>query len=608
MALLFNALKTRKRGMEAKFEKWAKNFVSEDDQLAVASVNELQSELLEAQKVGYSSCLDKVSLLESILVALLGHPVPFVRERAVILLNVLYDAHQLQLDEALPVTVSCVGETPEIAVPLFYTDVPSASSLKLRIFGPSSEPNTPPSWSEVDVIIVDDHIIEASLPPFSQAGFYDWMIVPRDQSIKLALEDERRLRGRFIVQPEGARDATITEVPIDQVGATWDESTGKLQTRGSFNAVVEKLPELKLRGSTAVYLMGALERPRDDVDASPFNVTDRKRVATVLGGEKPFKNLIREIIRLDMVPIIDGIERVSRNRAHRKYRPFMVQTVDSTGAMFTHPGTDGREVQWEQSGLLNYRDVRVWDLMIEEIKYMAHEYGIRGVRLDNGQSYPPMMALDTEEMFTRDPDGEMHYTKSEIFYGMVVKANEETGYWTSDAALELNYPNPFLIKFAREMWHSNPNFYIIAECHFQRESLLTCSGTIVHSVRVPQILASISGKSLRRDGTVAGLPAAKRSTARTFSRLMKNETQYLPKGALLINCTCTHLSPYPAVLFGRRSWLAVDIIHFLPGIPMLVSFQRESIQASHSLCLFPVSSLFAGLKDRTLPANLPLWL
>mmetsp|Transcript_9844 Transcript_9844/g.30033 ORF Transcript_9844/g.30033 Transcript_9844/m.30033 type:complete len:1593 (-) Transcript_9844:1566-6344(-) len=568
--VLFGGAGHKKNHMEAKFERWAKNFVSEDDQLAVSSLSELQSELLNAQKSGYSGCLEKVALLESVLVALLGHTVPYVRERAVVLLNVLYDGHRLQLDEALPVTVSCVGETEELTIPLFYSEVSSPSALKLRMFSPSSEPQMPPSWSEMDVTVADGELVQATLPTFTQTGFYDWIIVPRDGSVQIEMDDERRLRGRIIVQPEGARDAVITEVPIDQVGATWDEATGKLQTRGSFDAVVERLPEIKFKGSTAVYLMGTLERPQDDPDASPFNVTDRRRVASVLGGEKAFANLVKEIRELGMVPIIDGIERVARNRAHRKYRPFMVQTVDSTGSMYTHPGTDGREVQWEQSGLLNYRDVRVWDLMIDEIKHMAHNYGVMGVRLDNAQSYPPIMALDSEEMFARDPDGEMHYSKSEIFYGMVVKANEETGYWTSDAALELNYPNPFLIKFAREMWHSYPSFYIIAECHFQREALLTSSGSIVHSVRIPQILASIGGKSMRRDGTVAGIPQNKRSTARTFARLMKNESQYLPKGALIINCTCTHLSPYPAVLFGRRAWLAVDLVNFISGIPMVV--------------------------------------
>uniref|UniRef100_A0A7S3AC35 Uncharacterized protein n=1 Tax=Rhodosorus marinus TaxID=101924 RepID=A0A7S3AC35_9RHOD len=576
----------RKKGSDGKFERWANNFVSEDDQLAVASINELQAEILDAQKVGYGNSLDKLSLLETVLVALLGHPVPFVKERSVVLLNVLYDGHQLQLDEALPVTVSCVGETPEIAVPLFYSHVEHSHSLKFRIFGPSAE-QSQPAWSEADVHLNDD-VVEVSLPPFARSGFYDWIIVSRDGSVVIEIDDEKRLRGRFIVQPAGARDMVITEIPVDQVGATWDESTGELTSRGSFDAVVEKLPELKLRGSSAVYLMGALERPNDDSEASPFNVTDRKRVATVLGGAKSFQNLVREIQRLDMIPILDGIERVARNRAHRKYRPFMVQTVDNTGAMFTHPGTDGREVQWEQSGLLNYRDIRVWDLMIEEIKYLANEYGIRGVRLDNGQSYPPIMALDTEEMFARDPDGELHYSKSEIFYGLVVKANEEVGYWTSDSALEFNYPNPFLVKFAREMWHTYPNFYIISECHFQREALLTSSGAIVHSVRVPQILASIGGKSLRRDGTVAGIRADKRSSARTLSRLMKNESMFLPKGALVINCTCTHLSPYPSVMLGRRAWVAVDIIHFLPGIPMLL--YGEETGSTYRLNMAPVTN------------------
>lgn len=271
-----------------------------------------------------------------------------------------------------------------------------------------------------------------------------------------------------------------------------------------------------------------------------------------------------------MRPVVDAFGRVSRTRMHRKYRHLTVETLNSKGIPLRHPGTDGRENQWEDTALLNYRRVESWNLLIAEIKTLAREYGVRGVRLDNAQSMPPILKANTDELFRLDPDGKPHYSLSERFYGAVVNANEEHGYWTSDAGLERGYANPFLVKLCREMWNEFPDFLIIAESNFHREPPLLTSGPIAHSIRIPQILASISGKSLRRDGTVARIPAHKRSTAITLGRLFKNDRSELPKHAITVGCTCTHLSPFPGVLYGRRAWLAVDLLYFLPQIPMQI--------------------------------------
>ncbi|CDF38462.1 Starch synthase [Chondrus crispus] len=380
----------------------------------------------------------------------------------------------------------------------------------------------------------------------------------------------RRLRGRFIVQPAGMREASLIEVPIDEVGAEWDAATGDLNSRGTFESVLTIIPGLKVQNFTGVYMMGALERPSDDPNPSPFSVADREIPANILGGKSAFRNLCAEMKRLGLCPIIDGIDRVSRTRMSRKYRHLTVETLSNKGIPLRHPGTDGRENQWEDTALLNHRRVETWNLMVAEVKAMAEEYGVGGIRLDNAQSLPPIMAPNMDELLRHDPDGEPHYSLSEVFYGAVVKANEEYGYWTSSAGIERGYPNPFLVKFCREMWNAFPDFIVMAEAHFHREAQLLTSGPVVHTVRIPQILASISGKSLRKDGTVGRVPGKNRSTARTLSRLYRNDSDWLPKNAIMVNCTCTHSSPYPGLLYGRRSWIAVDLLNFLPEVPMTV--------------------------------------
>lgn len=554
---------------------------TDDDTLALSVLDEIRRELRSCQRKGYVSVPQTIASLEAVYVALLGHHCDRVREAAVVDLNVLYDAHDLQAVDALPVTVAITGDAPVVAIALRPLDGPFDANyvrdlgLVLRLFGPRPDPQLEPTWLDFPIHVSDDGVVSRRLPPFCRPGYYDWVITEPDDTSPAVLDGYpadlvRRFRGRFIVHPVGMREASIFEVPVDEVGARWEEKSGELKSRGSFDSVLSILPELKVHGATAIYLMGALERPADDPSASPFSVVDRQTPSSLLGGTSGFKNLVTEMKRLGLTAIVDGLGRVSRSRMHRKYRHLLVDTFSNKGILLRHPGTDGRQNQWEDTALLNYRRVDAWNLLVAEVKALAENYGVRGVRLDNAQSLPSILAPNMDELLRVDPDGELHYSLSEIFYGAVVKANEEYGYWTSVAASERGYPNPFLVKFCREMWNAYPDFIIMAEAHFHREAQLVLSGPIAHSVRVPQILASISGKSLRRDGTVSRIPEKKRSTARTMSRLYRNDRDLLPKNAIMVNCTCNHLSPYPGVLYGRRAWLAVDLLAFLPEVPMLL--------------------------------------
>lgn len=567
--------------LRERVEKWIQNLSTDDDTRSLSVLDELRRELRACQRKGYVSCPQTVAALEAVYVALLGHHCDRVRNAAVVDLNVLYDAHDMQAVDALPVTVSTAGESPTVAVELrpsdtYFDPAPFRDQVfVLRLFGPQPDRMAEPAWTDYPLRASDDGCVYRKLPPFPRPGYYDWVIAEPGDSSPAVLDGYpadvvRRLRGRFIVQPAGMREASIVEMPVDEVGASWNEDTGELNRRGSFDSVLNVLPELKVQGATAVYLMGALERPLDETNASPFSVTDREIPSSVLGGKAAFTSLLAEMRRLGLSPIIDGIDRVSRTRMSRKYRHLTVETLSNKGIPLRHPGTDGRENQWEDTALLNYRRVEAWNLMVAEVKTVAEKYGVRGVRLDNAQSLPPIMAPNMDELLREDPDGNPHYSLSEVFFGAVVKANEEYGYWTSEAGMERGYPNPFLVKFCREMWNSFPDFIVLAESNFHREAQLLTSGAVAHTVRLPQILASISGKSLRRDGSVTRVPAKNRSTAHTLSRLYRNDRTFLPNNAILVNCTCTHFSPFPGVLYGRRAWVCVDLLHFLPEVPMLM--------------------------------------
>eukprot|EP00871_Galdieria_phlegrea_P001995 jgi/Galph1/2797/GphlegSOOS_G1455.1 len=580
------------------FDYFLKQLTNPDEAVTVSAFNEVQGLVISLQEqyrfvVGsqkeqrgeeLSRILAGFRTVERLVIPLLGHPCAELRELSVILLNVLYDGHDLQMTESLNVTVHTVGEEPDLS---FHThgiiDTDDLQKCILCVSEANRESYLAPcGWRYYTLCYEEGCIRVASSLDFTRSGFYDWYVAERPDSFSLKAGfvflkpttipfcDSRQQRGRFIVHPSNLRDSLIYELAVDQVDATWDTKTGELKKRGSFDSVAQRLPDLRLDGVSHVYLMGALSRSVDDPEAPPMEVADRSMPAAILGGELAFKNLVSEVSRLGMNTIVDGLCRVSRDFHHRKYEPLLVYTRNSEGYLIPHAGTDGRELQWDNTCLLNYRRFEAWELFYQDIYRLVSDFGIHGIRLDNAQSYPLIMKGDMDELYRRDVDGELHYSLDDILHCRIVKANEDCGYWLTEAALDFGYPNPFLVRLVKRIWNEFPNFTILAEAHFQREPQLTFSGVIPHTIRVAQILASICGQSLRRDGSVSKLPESRRSTARTLSRLYRSCKFTMPKRAIQVGCICTHSSPYPGVLYGRRAWIAVDLLYFLQEIPMLL--------------------------------------
>lgn len=51
--------------------------------------------------------------------------------------------------------------------------------------------------------------------------------------------------------------------------------------------------------------------------------------------------------------------------------------------------------------------------------------------------------------------------------------------------------------------------------------------------------------------------------------------RWLPEGSILMQSSTSHSWPYPAYLYGKGTWAAVDILYFMPDIP--ITFMGETI-------------------------------
>jgi len=158
--------------------------------------------------------------------------------------------------------------------------------------------------------------------------------------------------------------------------------------------------------------------------------------------------------------------------------------------------------------------------------------------------------------------------------GEIVIRNENYGYWHTNTMEQ--HANPFFVKLCRKLWSKFPNFMILGECwggyKFElRHIMLARSGVIPRLFKLPQTICSLLGKKLHSDGKFT--KTDKRETVVAMKKWYDDSHNFLPEGAILIQSSTAHSWPYPAYLYGKGAWAAVDILYFMPDIP--ITFNGE---------------------------------
>ena len=223
--------------------------------------------------------------------------------------------------------------------------------------------------------------------------------------------------------------------------------------------------------------------------------------------------------------------------------------------------------------MLNYRKVEAWDILVDEVLQFTKKTGVNGIHLDNGQAWPQIMEPDLAELNRLDEDGEPAYTCEDLMNGEIVKRNENYGYWNTNSMEQ--QANPFFIKLCRAVWSENPDFMIMGECwggfmFEHRQIILARSGVIPRLFKLPQTICSMFGKKLHNDGRVTD---CEKEPVSILKKWYEESRFCMPQGSIMMQSSTNHQWPYPAYLFGRGTWAAIDILHFLPDIP--ITFMNE---------------------------------
>lgn len=72
-------------------------------------------------------------------------------------------------------------------------------------------------------------------------------------------------------------------------------------------------------------------------------------------------------------------------------------------------------------------------------------------------------------------------------------------------------------------------------------------------------------KKIQRDGRIDSVSPSDISLIKDW---YNENYKDLPEGALIVQSTSGQVWPYPALLYGRGNWSAVDLLFSLPDLPM----------------------------------------
>jgi len=96
------------------------------------------------------------------------------------------------------------------------------------------------------------------------------------------------------------------------------------------------------------------------------------------------------------------------------------------------------------------------------------------------------------------------------------------------------------------------------------------SAVIPRLYKLPIAISSLFGKSLSKDGTVN---STHKSSVVAIKKWYDETRRFLPDGTILLQSSTAHTLPYPAYLYGKGTWASIDILYFMPDIP--ITFMNE---------------------------------
>lgn len=222
---------------------------------------------------------ETAKVVESILVACMGHFWPNARRRAIRLLNIFYDGVNWQLDSPFRPVVCTTEDSMRVDTTVSTVCGPG-EKFRFLVCAPSF--NMESERTNIVTIHAPKYASEfnsvtqlrLNLPRFPRCGFYDWRVIKVSTEGVVSPVYFRSeatpypgttsfggiAQGRFIVHPSSLRSDVYHQLIVDDVGMNIDYETGQINEHGTFENIRQEIPHWKEQGYTGIVLFGAQER------------------------------------------------------------------------------------------------------------------------------------------------------------------------------------------------------------------------------------------------------------------------------------------------------------------------------------------------------------
>ena len=251
-----------------------------------------------------------------------------------------------------------------------------------------------------------------SLPKdyFSSLGIYNWK-----QSEIVYLDDQRIFQeilvnsGKMIHHSQESNRMVLEEVLIDASNFI----------HGNFYEDVEqKLQRFKANGVTHVLFNGFFESKEN-----PFAPIDRIYPLRKRGGMEGIKRLIKKARAKKLKVLLGYSSKFSSSYYPKKYDAFTTECLFEERKYPVYTSM-GKVRKANDSKIPNFRDLRTWDHIVEELVYLAKTYDVEGLCIDSAESIPLFFQRNSTEMQRKELDGSHSYTEEERLIGKVVRKNK----------------------------------------------------------------------------------------------------------------------------------------------------------------------------------------
>ena len=371
------------------------------------------------------------------------------------------------------------------------------------------------------------------------SGYYDYCYA-KVSSLGDYEIDPNRPCGRFIVLPAGARKEIIHELPAyDDKGVISFEELGK------------NLETLANAGVTAVHITGVIER---NFLHDLTSVTDHSLISEECGGKEAFKQLCERAKTFGLRVLIDFTPCICLLNSSKKYSPFATLTIDQRGRLLTAdiPDTDML--------LLNYRSIKLWDLLAAEITDLCQSCDISGFYFGPLSHWDTVLARNLKELTRNDPDHTPHYSVQNIIDGSIVSSRKSA---PRCGMAERKFPySPFLSKLMRTIWSKVPNAFVWMQCETEQEPFVANSGIIPSNYAFRNIFQNTIERSVHNDN-VDAVNANDELIQFYEARKKRN-----PKGTI-------NIVPFGALMDGPHNIpaeglpIAIDLLFYLSDVPLI---------------------------------------